>query len=118
MPQCGHSHFDVSREKDWTQSAREFIRRPTEKLVDMISAHEELQKARTADVARGPAKAEELHGMLSEHTDLGDKHEKLSQMRAEQERGTLKNQGATQRHERLTGAAHESAHRRFGTRAF
>ena len=49
-----------------------------EKLVDMISAQEELQKAREADVARGIVEAEALHGRLAEHKTLGEKHEELS----------------------------------------
>ena len=56
----------------------------------MISVQEELQKAREADIARGLVEAEALHGMLAENKTLGEKHEELSQLQAEQEKGTLK----------------------------
>ena len=47
---------------------------------------EELQKARKADIARGLVEAEALHSMLAEHKTLGEKHEELSQLQAEQEK--------------------------------
>ena len=65
---------------------RRVHQKTTEKLVDMISAQEELQKAREADIARGLVEAEALHGMLAEHKTLGEKHEELSQLQAEQEK--------------------------------
>jgi len=71
-------------------SERQRVHQKTnEKLGEMISAQEELQKARAADVARGRVEAEELRDMLStarsEHEALGKRHEELGHLHAERE---------------------------------
>ena len=88
IPGNNRSEYQVLIQAD--AEHRRVHQKTTEKWVDMISAQEELQKAREADIARGLVEAEALHGMLAEHKTLGEKHEELSQLQAEQEKGTLK----------------------------
>ena len=84
IPGNNRSEYQVLIQAD--AEHRRVHQKTTEKWVDMISAQEELQKAREADIARGLVEAEALHGMLAEHKTLGEKHEELSQLQAEQEK--------------------------------